>query len=73
MKTNDDGGGFILPEPYATYLKENGGKVIGPVTRTFTIPETLTREDLQLCGHPRSAIRGKGLTHYCALCEEGKC
>ena len=26
-------------------------------------------DDLQLCGHPRSAIRGC-LTHHCALCEE---
>ena len=66
----DDESGFILPEPYATYLKENGGKVIGPVTRTFTIPETFTRGDLQPCGHPRSAIRGEGLTHWCIFCEE---
>ena len=25
----------------------------------------------QSCGHPRSAIRGDGLTHWCAECEEG--
>ena len=26
--------------------------------------------EMQSCGHPRSAIRGDGLTHWCAMCEE---
>ena len=29
----------------------------------------LERDNLQPCGHPRSAIRGC-LTHYCSTCEE---
>ena len=28
--------------------------------------------DTQQCGHPRSAIRGDGLTHWCSMCEEGR-
>ncbi len=24
-----------------------------------------------LCGHPRSAIQGNGITHWCHLCEKG--
>ena len=26
--------------------------------------------DAQPCGHPRSAIRGEGVTHWCAECEK---
>lgn len=26
--------------------------------------------ELQPCGHPRSAIKGEGLTHWCSFCEE---
>ena len=29
-------------------------------------------DDLQPCGHPRSAIRGKGITYWCSECEEGR-
>ena len=26
--------------------------------------------ELQPCGHPRGAIRGDGVTHYCGMCED---
>ena len=26
--------------------------------------------EMQPCGHPRSAIKGEGLTHWCSFCEE---
>jgi hypothetical protein len=26
-------------------------------------------EPLMACGHPRSAVRGEGATHWCGMCE----
>jgi hypothetical protein len=27
-------------------------------------------EPVQPCGHPMSAVRGEGMTHWCSMCED---
>ena len=33
------------------------------------LDDVLKAFELQPCEHPRSAIRGEGLTHWCSMCE----